>query len=214
MKKLVIFDLDGTLIDSYEGIKEALNYAVRKFGKRPWGLKEVKKRVGRGLEILMEEALGKEYVEEGVKLFREKYAKIFLKRTKILPFVKETIEYLYNKNILLAIASNKPSDFTRRIMEGFGLSNHFKAIYGPFEVEKLKPEPEMIFKILDNLKVDKKDALYVGDMVLDAETAKNAQIDCILVSTGGNTIKELKSTGFSVVNNLKEIIKIGGFYDP
>lgn len=211
MKKLVIFDLDGTLIDSYEGIKEALNYAARKFGKRPWGLVEVKKRVGRGLEILIEEAIGKEYVEVGVKLFREKYAKIFLKRTKIFPSVKETIEYLYNKKILLAIASNKPSDFTRKIMENFGFSNHFKAIYGPFEVEKLKPDPEMLLKILEKLNIKKEDALYVGDMLLDAETARNAGIDCILVSTGGNTLKELEKTGFPVAKNLKEILNIGGF---
>lgn len=211
MKKLVIFDLDGTLIDSYEGIKDALNYAVRKFGKKPWDLKEVKKRVGRGLEILIEEAMGKDYVEEGVKLFREKYSKIYLKKTKILPSVKETIEYLYKKNILLAIASNKPSDFTKKIMENFGFSNHFSAIYGPFEVKNLKPHPEMIFKILKDLDVKNEEALYVGDMILDAETAKNARIDCILVSTGGNTIEDLEKTGFPVANNLKEIIKIGGF---
>ncbi len=211
MKKLVIFDLDGTIVDSYEGIKEALNYSIRKFGKRPWGLNEVKKRVGRGLEILIEEAIGKEYVEEGVKLFREKYSKIFLKRTKIFPEVKETINYLMEKKVILAIASNKPSDFTKKILENFGISNHFSLILGPFEVEKLKPDPEMLLKILNQLKIDKRDALYIGDMLLDAETAKKAGIDCILISTGGNTFEELKKTGFPVVNNLKKIIDIGGF---
>lgn len=213
MKKLVIFDLDGTLIDSYAGIKEALNYAQRKLGKKPWGMKEVKRRVGRGLEILIEEAIGKDYIEEGVKLFREKYSKIYKKRTKILPFVKETIDYLYNKNIKLAIASNKPSDFTKKILESFGISNSFSLILGPFEVEKLKPDPEMILKILDKLNIEKDDALYIGDMLLDAETAKNSMIDCILVATGGNSFEELQKTGFKVVKNLKEIINIGGFYD-
>jgi len=213
VKKLVIFDLDGTLIDSYKGIKEALNYAQRKFSKRPWGLMEVKKRVGRGLEILIEEAIGKEYVQEGVKYFREKYSKIYLKRTKILPFVKETIEYLYKKNIKLAIASNKPSDFTKKILEDFGIKNSFSLILGPFEVEKLKPAPEMILKILNQLKIEKEDALYVGDMLLDAETAKNAGIDCILVASGGNSFEELKKTGFIVAKNIKEIINLGGFYD-
>lgn len=210
MKKLLIFDLDGTLIDSYEAIKEALNYATRKFGKIPWSLKEVKKRVGRGLEILIEEAIGKEYVEEGVKLFREKYSKVYKKKTKLMPHVKETLDYLKNKGLILSIASNKPSDFTREILKSFGIENSFSLILGPFEVKKLKPDPEMINKILEELKVKKEEAIYIGDMILDAETAKNAKVDCILVATGGNTIKELRKTGYPVLVNLKEIIK-GGF---
>lgn len=211
MKKLVIFDFDGTLLYTYEGIKDALNYTIKAYNKREWSLKEVKKRVGKGLEILIEEAIGKEYISEGVKLFRERYSKVFLKKSKILPYVKDTIDFLQEKKIKLAIASNKPSDFTKKILENFGISNHFKIIYGPFEVQNLKPNPEMLLKILEKLRIEKKDALYVGDMLLDAETAKNAKIDCILVSTGGNNFKELKETGFPVIRNLKELIIKGGF---
>lgn len=211
MKKLVIFDFDGTLVDTYEGIKDALNHTIKAYNKREWSLKEVKKRVGRGLEILIEEAIGKEYILEGVKLFRERYSEIFLKKSKILSFVKDTINFLIEKKIKLAIASNKPSDFTKKILENFGISKHFMLIYGSFEVQNLKPNPEMLIKILDELKVQRRDALYVGDMLLDAETAKNAKIDCILISTGGNKFNELKETGFPVIRNLKELIFKGGF---
>lgn len=211
MKKCVIFDLDGTLIDSYEGIKDALNYTIKAYNKREWSLKEVRRKVGKGLEILIEEAIGKDYISEGVKLFRERYSKIFLKKSKILPFVKDTINFLQEKKVKLAIASNKPSDFTKNILENFGISNHFSLILGPFEVERLKPNPEMLIKILDELNIEREDALYVGDMLLDAETAKNAKIDCILISTGGNNFNELKKTGFPVIKNLKELITVGGF---
>lgn len=211
MKNLIIFDFDGTLLDTYEGIKDALNYTIKAYNKREWSLKEVKRKVGKGLEILIEEAIGKEYISEGVKLFRERYSKVFLKKSKILPFVKDTINFLQEKKIKLAIASNKPSDFTKKLLENFGISNHFSLILGPFEVEKLKPNPEMLLKILDKLKIQRRDALYVGDMLLDAETAKNAKIDCILVSTGGNEFDELKETGFPVIRNLKELIFKGGF---
>jgi phosphoglycolate phosphatase len=180
----IIFDFDGTLIDSYEAITESLNHVRQAFGRPAFPLDEVKGMVGHGLERLIESAIGKEQVADGVKLFREKYATLCESRTKILPQVRETLEELDRRTYPMAIATNKPSYFARDILKALEIEHLFAEVLGPNDVERPKPDPEMIEIIMMRLGLGTDEVLYVGDMPLDIEVARNAGISVYALPTG------------------------------
>ncbi len=192
--KTVIFDLDGTLIDSYPAIRESLNYTLEFFGLPKLDLLTVKKMVGKGLENLIREAVGEERKEQGIALFRKSYDETVMRGTFLLPEVLETIRALYDRAIRMAVASNKPSIYSRTILENFGLSAFFETCYGPDNVKQTKPHPAMLEGLMKELHAAKEETLYVGDMVIDVETARNAGVPVALIATGGNSSEELLST--------------------
>ena len=87
----LVFDLDGTLIDGYDAIGDALGFAMESFGEKPLPLGRVREMVGHGLEVLLEEAVGKERTAEGVRLFRERYARVAVAKTRLMPDVPEVL---------------------------------------------------------------------------------------------------------------------------
>jgi phosphoglycolate phosphatase len=148
----VIFDFDGTLIDSYEPITESLNLVRAAFDQPPIPLDQVRDMVGHGLEHLMERAVGKDRVADGVQKFREHYARICESRTKILPLVRQTLEELDRRGYVMGIATNKPSYFARDILKALEIDHLFAEVLGPNDVERPKPDPEM----LDDIEVARK----------------------------------------------------------
>ena len=140
----LIFDFDGTLIDSYEAIAESLNQVRASRSMPPLEASHVRTMVGHGLEHLIEKAIGPEHVDDGVRMFRQSYAGICESRTKILPQVKETLDELDRRGYRMAIASNKPSYFARDILKALEMEHLFAEVLGPNDVEKPKPDPEML----------------------------------------------------------------------
>ena len=191
--KTVIFDLDGTLIDSYTAIQDSLNFVLKFFGLPIVDLATTKKMVGRGLENLMIQAVGEDRKEQAMALFRKSYDETVMRGTFLLPEVAETIRDLHQQGIKMAVAINKPSIYSRTILENFGLNTYFEACYGPDVVKQTKPHPAMLEGLMKELNADKNETLYVGDMVIDVESARNAGIPVALIATGGNTSDELRS---------------------
>lgn len=181
-----IFDLDGTLVDSYEPITASLNEARVRFGLPAKSLSEVRGEVGTGLEVLMLRNLGPERVEEGVRVFRSHYRKVFLAGTKLLPGVAATLAALRARGVPMAVTSNKPAYFTREILEHLGLEGHFRAVLGPEMVLRPKPDPEMVLKAVGILGRPKEEVLYVGDMTIDIETCRRASIAVCVVPSGSD----------------------------
>jgi phosphoglycolate phosphatase len=180
----IIFDFDGTLIDSYEPITESLNHVRQAFGRPPLALDEVKGMVGHGLEHLIEAAVGRDNVTEGVRLFREKYATLCQSRTTIMPQVRDTLEELDRRGYQMAIATNKPSYFARDILKALDIEHLFAEVLGPNDVERPKPDPEMVEIIMMRLGLGTDEVVYVGDMPLDVEVARNAGTSVYAVPTG------------------------------
>lgn len=180
----VIFDFDGTLIDSYEPITDSLNHVRQTHGLPPYSLEQVRGMVGHGLETLIEEAIGPKAIEEGVRIFREKYATLCLERTTILPQVRETLEELERRTYQMGIATNKPSYFARDILRTLEIDHLFAEVLGPNDVERPKPDPEMLEIMMMRLGLGAEEVVYVGDMPLDVEVARKAGVSVYALPTG------------------------------
>lgn len=189
----IIFDLDGTLVDSYPAILESLNYTRGAFGLADVDMTDVKRMVGRGLENLIRTAIGEKDLASGMEVFRTSYDKTHLSGSFLLPGVLETLQTLQQHSIPMAIASNKPAEYSKNILKHLGIDRFFVDCVGPEIAGKPKPDPAMLNYLLEHMRKSPADTLYVGDMILDAETARNAGVRLALVSTGGNSYEELKS---------------------
>jgi phosphoglycolate phosphatase len=191
----VLFDLDGTLIDSYAAIADSLNHALEAAGRATLPADEVRPMVGHGLESLVSRVLDGQGVEEGVLRFRERYAQIYKHRTQVLPGVAETVRTLARRGYRMGVASNKPARFGRPLLEHLGLAPHLQGVLGPDLVAHPKPHPAMVRRLLEVLQLEPAQVVYVGDMPVDVETCRNAEIPCWLVPTGSSTLEELERAG-------------------
>jgi HAD superfamily hydrolase (TIGR01509 family) len=180
----IIFDMDGTLVDSFLAIHGSLIEAMKRVGLEPWDLEKTKQHVGRGIGYLVESAVGEKKKDEAVKIFRQDYGDTCLARTNLLPSVSETLPLLRASGLRLAVATNKALAFTERILAHLEVDRYFDCVLGPEAVARPKPHPDMIDTILARFQLPKKECLYVGDMPLDVETASRASLDCLLVATG------------------------------
>jgi len=199
--RALVFDLDGTLVDSYGPIAASLNHARAQFALPPLTPEAVRRTVGRGLESLVADLVGPERVEAGVRLFREHYARVFAEDTHVLPEVSETLDALHAAGFRMAVASNKPARFSDPILEQAGLASTIACVAGPDVVGSHKPDPEMIHHCLEQLGAGPHEAVYVGDMVLDVESAARAGVPVLLVSGGSSSTEALARTGQRVLSS-------------
>jgi phosphoglycolate phosphatase len=182
--KGVIFDLDGTLIDSYQALYLSFRHVYEKMGLPPLSMAEVRKVVGYGLSHTFRDLLGEERVPEGLKLFREKYAEVFRQHTHLLPGAREVVEALHGRGVKLAIATNKLGQFSRKILEAFGMDGLFAAIVGDGDVSQNKPDPEMLLYAIEKMGMAREEVVFVGDTPVDIQTGKNAGVRVYAVPTG------------------------------
>ncbi len=188
----IIFDMDGTLVESFHAIHGSLTEAMKRVGLTPWDLETTKRHVGRGIEYLVECAVGGEKKEEAAAIFRQDYSETCLARTALLPSVAETLPLLKASGRKLAVATNKSLAFTGRILDHLGVKGYFDCVFGPESVARPKPFPDMIRAILKRFQLTEQECLYAGDMPLDVETATRAGLDCLLLATGPYSAVDLR----------------------
>jgi phosphoglycolate phosphatase len=195
----LVFDLDGTLIDGYRAIEMALSFAMTTLGFEPWGAETVRRNVGRGLEALLADAIGPDLAGEGVRLFRTRYPEVYLDHSRLLPEVESTIRELGRRGYRMGVATNKPARFSRELIRHLGLAAELPFCWGPDLVSKPKPDPEMVFRLLEQLEALPETSLYVGDMPVDVSTARAAGVPVWVVPTGSSTRGELETSGANAV---------------
>ena len=191
-RAFLVFDLDGTLIDGYDAIGDALGFAMERLGKKPLPISQVRTMVGHGIEMLLEEAVGKEGVDEGVRLFRERYAQVAVANTRLMPDVPYVLETLAARGHPMAVASNKPARFSRLILEACGVASHFLEIAGPDADTPAKPDPAMLRGLMAAAAAEPVETVVVGDMEVDFEFGRAAGCRVVLVPGGSRSLEELK----------------------
>jgi len=204
----IIFDLDGTLVDSSAAIVECVNYALSRKGLPLAEPLAIKRRIGTPLEEIFS-SLGASEADDLVRLYRERYKHIFLGRTHLLDGVKETLEEARRRGYRLAVATTKPRYFAEPILDHLGVGHFFDAVVGAEEVRCLKPFPDLLDLAVGRLRCAKDQVLYVGDHPVDVAAARAAGIQIICVSTGFWSRQELeKLKPAAVLDNIRELLRL------
>lgn len=196
----VIFDLDGTLIDSIGDLADAMNAVLDKMGHPTHPRKDYRYFIGDGIEILVRRTLPPEAIQrtdiaEVVSLMRREYATRWTATTRPFPGIPELLAELRARSISTAVLSNKPDGPTRKIVGELFPENPFAIVRGAVEAVPLKPDPASSFDILSNLGVRADQAVYVGDTSIDMETGRNAGMRPVGVTWGFRTARELVDAG-------------------
>ncbi|MGJ0317596.1 HAD family hydrolase [Aliarcobacter cryaerophilus] len=212
MKKTVIFDLDGTLLDSIEDIASSMNKVLESLQLPTHKIEDYKHFVGGGVDILVENALNnqsKEIKDEVTKRFKIEYdGKL---HSKTLPYdgIYELLDELKKLDINLAVLSNKPHEFTVSYVNHFFKNYDFKEVHGQKKDVPKKPDPKAALDIVKCLDSSCENTYFIGDTKIDMQTAKNANMTAIGVLWGFRDEKELRDFGADfIVSNPLEILKI------
>lgn len=208
-KRLYIFDLDGTLADAYRAIEKSLNFTLKKLGYPTVSYQEAKRKVGRGDRIFMETFFNRKNIAKALKIYRSHHKRAVIGHSKLRPYAKDLLTTLKRKNKMLAIASNRPSYFTALILEALRIRKYFDLVLCADEIKSNKPNPRILNAILKRLSVKKPEAVFIGDMDIDLETAKRARMDVVFVRGGSSALSSVKKyKNKKVVSSLKEVLKL------
>ena len=202
MKKLIIFDLDGTLLNTITDLGKACNFALEKMGFATHPIQAYAYMVGNGVRNLMKKAqqdADDETLDKLLEYFKEYYNEHCLDTTKPYPGILELLEKLKQKGVEIAVASNKYQLATEKIIKGCFPNLNFVAIEGHKEGRHRKPDPSIIFSVLEQCPTPKKDVIYVGDSGIDIECAKRACVESIGVSWGFRSAAELRRANADVI---------------
>lgn len=206
----IVFDLDGTLIDSAPDITCALNQALPKHATRQLDIETVNRLTGKGPERLVRDALREVGVDADAQTVAEitaDYLSLYsadpANRTVLFPHVREDIVDLFSAGYVLGICTNKPHDLSLSIIERLGMSDLFKSVIGTDAVPHPKPDPRHLLAVADELELTASEIAYVGDSETDRATADAARVLFFLVPWGGG--RSIPSKGARRLTRLSDL---------
>ncbi len=205
MYKLVVFDLDGTLLDTLDDLTASTNAALTAHGFPTRTREEVRSFIGDGIVKLLERSVGIENyprIEEMIKNFRAYYKEHCKDETRPYEGIIPLLHSLKEKGIILGVLSNKVHAATQELIADY-FPNIFDMVMGENEAAgiKRKPSPVALLKMIETLGVGKAETAYVGDSEVDIQTARNAEVDCVSVTWGFKSERFLKEQGATQIVN-------------
>lgn len=213
-KRLVIFDLDGTLLDTVADLANATNQALKQCGFPIHPVEAYYQFVGNGINKLFARALPAESNnEENVLRIRSLFVPFYNEHNAdcSCPYagVVDLLCRLQSSGVQIAVASNKYHEATLKLVTHFFPDIDFSAIYGQRESVPIKPAPDVVYDILRDTGIAKEETLYVGDSGVDMQTARNAGVESVGVAWGFRSVEELLENGAShIIHKAEEILRI------
>lgn len=187
------FDFDGTLADGYPGIASAVNSVRAMYGHQPLSVREIKGYVGRGLDHLLIHTIPGGKVEDDINHYRSYYQQSMFSGTTLLPGVLATMFTLQANGKRIAVCSNKKQAFTEQLVKALGIMPPIETVYGPDDVPNAKPAPDMLKLAAESIGIPVRKCLYIGDMDVDIEAARAAEMPVWVVATGAMSMEALKA---------------------
>ncbi|MCK9603038.1 MAG: HAD family hydrolase [Candidatus Omnitrophica bacterium] len=207
--KLVIFDLDGTLVDASPAITSSFNYTMRKLGYPARGRYSILRAVGWGDKNLLRPFVKKEDLKKAVLLYRRHHKKALLKGSRLFPKAGALLAYLKNKGYKLAVASNRPTRFSWILIRHLKLTKYFDYVLCADKLKKGKPHPEIINRAMKKLSARPQETVYVGDMAIDVQAGRRAKVKAIIVTTGVSTKEEIiKERPYRLIGKIRELLQL------
>jgi phosphoglycolate phosphatase len=192
---LLIFDLDGTLVNTLEDITSSVNYTLDRLRRPPLPTDTVRRYVGDGIEMLMTRSLGgaTERLADAVAIYKDHHRQNLVVHSSLYPAVRETLEYF--SSIPLAVISNKTMEFIRPLLDDLGIGRYFRLIIGADFGLPLKPAPDSVQRIMAEFNVPKDRTLIVGDGTTDIRAGRAAGVMTCSVTYGFRSENELRTAG-------------------
>jgi HAD superfamily hydrolase (TIGR01509 family) len=201
---LVIFDLDGTLVDAYPAITRSFNYTMRSLHYKPQDARVIRRAVGWGDRCLLQPFVAPDDLDTALALYRKHHAKSLARYSRLFPGVKALLSALKKRKFLLAVASNRPTRFSNILIKHLGIRKYFDRVLCGDKLIHMKPHPQILRTIISGFSLKPGQALYVGDMFIDAQTGRRANVKTVMVSTGSSSVAELKKEKpFKIIRGVK-----------
>jgi len=212
MKKAIIFDLDGTLLNSLIDIAESVNFILKKYNFKTHSIEDYKYMIGKGIKPLIEKALPNNISENDFQKYFNEISKLYeqnqTKHTHPYNGIMDMLNNLSKKGISLNILSNKPNNFAKDVVHHFFNDINFNIVFGARDGIPKKPSPDSVNEIIKLTGINKNDFIYMGDTSTDMLTAKAANVESIGVTWGYRKVDELLNAGANhIVNHPSEVIK-------
>jgi len=203
---IILFDLDGTLIDSTEAILESFAVAFSHFGEAVPNDALIKAQIGHPLDwMFLKLGVEEEKIWEHVAAYKQHYRKISKAKTVLLPLAKEAVQKA-SGFALLGVVTTKTAEYSIELLEHMGLMDYFEVLIGRENVEHPKPHPEPIYKALQKLPRTGGTVWMVGDTCMDMHAAASADIKGIAVSCGYGTVEQLSKCSATICENAYEAV--------
>lgn len=209
-EKVILFDLDGTLIDSTDAIVGCFCHAFEDNGSKFEGSRrDIEKEIGYPLDVMFSKmGVDESKVWDYVESYKNRYKKVSGEMTTLLENAKQSVEYA-SKFARLGVVTTKTTKYTIPLLEQFEIMEYFEVIIGRQEVENPKPHPEPIFKALDAMSLNPHKKIYmIGDTKLDIIAANEANVNNVAVLSGYGEYEELRNYTNNVVKDALEAVKM------
>ena len=184
-KSLILYDLDGTLVDTKEDIASSANHMLGRMGLPPLTVEQVVPFVGKGISQLIAACLGTDdprLMEEGLRIYRAHYAEHMLDKSRLYPGALDLLEHF--KSRVQAVITNKPNPYSTEILKGLGVARYFIEIVGGDSPYPKKPEPDSLLALMKKAGAGPDETLFIGDSVVDIQTGRRAGVLTAVVTHG------------------------------